>query len=130
MKNTCPQNESELEGKLSEPSDAVIKVARSMEGDFVVLGAGGKMGPTLAMMLKKAVPDKTVYAVSRFSDRSIVSRLETAGVTPISADLLEPEDHRLLPQVRNVFYLIGRKFGSTGKQHLIRFLIKSRAVSM
>ncbi len=118
MKSTCPKNEHELERMLSEPSGAVIDVVGALEGECVVLGAGGKMGPSLAMMLKKAAPDKTVYAVSRFSDGSIVSRLETAGVTPISADLLEPEDHPLLPHVRNVFYLIGMKFGSTGKQPL------------
>lgn len=118
MKNACPKNENELEGMLSEPSEAVIEVVGALEGECVVLGAGGKMGPTLAMMLKRAAPDKTVYAVSRFSNSSIVSRLETAGVTPISADLLEPEDHRLLPPVRNVFYLVGMKFGSTGKQPL------------
>jgi len=103
---------------LSEPSEAVIEVVRALEGEFAVLGAGGKMGPTLAMMLKKAAPDKTIYAVSRFSDRSIVARLEKAGVKPISADLLDLDDHRLLPQVRNVYYLVGMKFGSTGQQPL------------
>jgi nucleoside-diphosphate-sugar epimerase len=118
MKNTCPNNESELERILSEPSEAVVEVVRALEGEFAVLGAGGKMGPTLAMMLKRAAPDRTIYAVSRFSDRSTADRLEKAGVTPISADLLDPADHRLLPQARNVYYLVGMKFGSTGKQPL------------
>jgi hypothetical protein len=119
MKITCPNNESELERILSEPSQAVIEVLMLLKVEFVVLGAGGKMGPTLAMMLKRAVPDRTIYAVSRFSDRSIVTRLEKTGITPISTDILDPVNLQLLPQARNVFYLVGMKFGSTGKQPLL-----------
>ena len=76
MKNRADLDEHGLEDKLSEPSEATRKVLAAMKGDVVVLGAGGKMGPTLAMMLKKASDKKNIYAVSRFSDKDIRSRIE------------------------------------------------------
>ncbi|MBN1815861.1 MAG: NAD(P)-dependent oxidoreductase [Sedimentisphaerales bacterium] len=118
MNTSYPYNESELERMLSQPSEAAIETFRTIEGDIAVLGAGGKMGPTLAMMLKKAAPDKRIYAVSRFSDKSIASRLERAGIVPIMADLLEPADHKQLPDVANVYYLVGMKFGAADRPPL------------
>ena len=89
-----------------------------MDGDIVVLGAGGKMGPTLAMMLRKAAPERTIYAVSRFSDREAKGRIEEAGAETITVDLLDESLYGRLPDVPNVFYLAGMKFGATGKQPL------------
>jgi len=111
-------DENGLEDILSEPVEATRKVVAGLNGDIVVLGAGGKMGPTLAMMLKKASPGKRIYAVSRFSDKAVRSRIERAQVETIEADLLDESHYRKLPDVENVFYLAGMKFGSTGNQPL------------
>lgn len=111
-------DENGLEDILSEPTEATKKNVTGLSGDIVVLGAGGKMGPTLTMMLKKASPGKRIYAVSRFSDKAVRSRIEQAQVETIEADLLDESHYRKLPDVENVFYLAGMKFGSTGNQPL------------
>ena len=111
-------DESGLEDILSEPVEATKKIVAGLAGDIVVLGAGGKMGPTLAMMLKKASPGRRIYAVSRFSDKAVRSRIEQAQIETIEADLLDESHYRKLPDVENVFYLAGMKFGSTGNQPL------------
>ncbi len=111
-------DENGLEDILSEPTEATKKIVAGIAGDIVVLGAGGKMGPTLAMMLKKASPGKKIYAVSRFSDKEVRSRIEQAQVETIEADLLNESHYRKLPDVENVFFLAGMKFGSTGNQPL------------
>ncbi|MHC4203714.1 MAG: NAD-dependent epimerase/dehydratase family protein [Planctomycetota bacterium] len=111
-------DENGLEDILSEPTEATKKIVAGLNGDIVVLGAGGKMGPTLAMMLKKASPEKKIYAVSRFSDKTVRSRIERAKVETIEADLLDESHYHKLPDVENVFYLAGMKFGSTGNQPL------------
>jgi len=107
-----------LEDILSEPTEATRKALAQTSGDIVVLGAGGKMGPTLAMMLKKASSDKNVYALSRFSDKAVRGRIEQAGIETIELDLLDESHYSQLPNVANVFYLAGMKFGATGNQPL------------
>ena len=107
-------DERGLEDILGEPTEATKNVLGGLEGDIVVLGAGGKMGPTLAMMLKKAADQKTVYAVSRFSNKPIKTRIEQAGIKTIELDLLDESRYCQLPAVENVFYLAGMKFGATG----------------
>ena len=111
-------DENGLEDILSEPTVATKKIVAGLRGEIVVLGAGGKMGPTLAMMLKKALPGKKIYAVSRFSDKSVRSRIEQAQVETIEADLLDESHYRKLPDAENIFFLAGMKFGSTGNQPL------------
>lgn len=111
-------DENGLEDILSEPTEATKKVLANLSGDIVVLGAGGKMGPTLALMLKKASPDKKIYAVSRFSDKAVRSRIEQAQIKTIEVDLLDESNYNKLPDAENVFYLAGMKFGSTGNQPL------------
>jgi nucleoside-diphosphate-sugar epimerase len=111
-------DENGLEETLSEPIEATKKIVAGLSGDIVILGAGGKMGPTLAMMLKKASDNKRIYAVSRFSDRAVRSRIEQAQIETIEADLLDESHYGKLPDVENVFYLAGMKFGSTGNQPL------------
>jgi nucleoside-diphosphate-sugar epimerase len=118
MKDIANLDERGLEDVLSEPSEAVIQALAATVGDIVVLGAGGKMGPTLAMMLKKASPQKNVYAVSRFSDKTVRSRMKQAEIKTIEADLLDESVYRTLPDAENVFYLAGMKFGATGNQPL------------
>ena len=111
-------DEATLEKLLSEPTEATRRVVTSLDGDIVVLGAGGKMGPTLAMMLKKADPAKTIYAVSRFSDGDVEKRIADAGIETISLDLLDESTYSQLPDAANVFYLAGMKFGASGNQPL------------
>ena len=111
-------DESGLERVLSEPSEQARETVGSLKGDIVVLGAGGKMGPTLAMMLKKGCREKKVYAVSRFTDRAVKERLEEAGVRTVEADLLDEACYDKLPMAANVYYLAGMKFGATGNQPL------------
>ena len=118
-------DERALEDILSEPTDATKELIAGLNGDIVVLGAGGKMGPTLAMMLRKASSGKNIYAVSRFSvrspkdsDKAVRTRIERAGIKTIQADLLDESLYSQLPDVENVFYLAGMKFGSTGNQPL------------
>jgi nucleoside-diphosphate-sugar epimerase len=126
MINISELDENGLEDILSEPAEETKKIVAGLSGDIVVLGAGGKMGPTLAMMLKKASPGKRIYAVSRFSDKAVRIRIEQhrkasltgAQIETIEADLLDESHYRKLPDVENVFYLAGMKFGSTGNQPL------------
>ena len=118
MNDITVLDESRLENILSEPSDATRNALAGLSGDIVVLGAGGKMGPTLAMMLRKTSPDKRIYAVSRFSDKAAQARIEKAGITTLEVDLLDEAQYSKLPRVENVFYLAGMKFGSSGNQPL------------
>ena len=117
-KDVLHMDERGLEDWLSEPLAATCAVLKATQGDVAVLGAGGKMGPTLAMMLKKAAPQKNVYAVSRFSDKQARGRIEERGAKIVEADLLDESAYDRLPDVPNVFYLAGMKFGATGNQPL------------
>ncbi|MEN6577697.1 MAG: NAD-dependent epimerase/dehydratase family protein [Phycisphaerales bacterium] len=111
-------DEGGLEELLSEPAAGTRETLAQAPGDVAVLGAGGKMGPTLAMMVKKAAPQKTVYAVSRFSDMRVRERLAAQGVEIVEADLLDESAYARLPEVPTVLYLAGMKFGATGNQPL------------
>lgn len=113
--------ESMLDEMLSRPSAAVIKDMKTLSGDIMIIGAGGKVGPTLAVMAKRAVKeaglDKRVIAVSRFSDPFAANALAQAGVEMIRCDLTNPDEIRALPKVKNIVYMLGRKFGTTGNAH-------------
>ncbi len=111
-------DEQDLEDMLSEPSTRTAEALADVEGNIAVLGAGGKMGPTLVMMLKKAVPDRSIYAVSRFSDKTARARIESIGVDTVELDLLDESQYSRLPDAENVFFLAGMKFGSSGNQPL------------
>ncbi|MBP7049434.1 MAG: NAD(P)-dependent oxidoreductase [Phycisphaerae bacterium] len=118
MMDMSQVDECGLEDLLSEPVSGTREALAQMAGDVAVLGAGGKMGPTLAMMAKKAAPEKVVYAVSRFTDRKVADRLADHGIEIVEADLLDESAYARLPDVPNVLYLAGRKFGATGNQPL------------
>ncbi len=118
MNDVTALDEGGLENVLSEPADATRKVLADLSGDIVVLGAGGKMGPTLAMMLRKAAPERNIYAVSRFSDEAARARIERVGIKTIELDLLDESQYAKLPRAQNVFFLAGMKFGSSGNQPL------------
>jgi len=115
-------SEEQLEQMLSTPSRRLIEDVRRLDGDIMLLGAGGKMGPTLAKLaveaMRAAGVDKKVYAVSRFSEPGLMDKLAAGGVEAISCDLLDDEALQALPDVPNVIFMAGTKFGTTGKEHL------------
>ncbi|MHC4997169.1 MAG: NAD-dependent epimerase/dehydratase family protein [Planctomycetota bacterium] len=112
----------QLEDLLSEPTEGVIDTMRRMEGDLIMLGVGGKMGPTLARMARRASDaagvDRRVIAVSRFADDALPRRLESNGIEAIRCDLLDTDAVRQLPDAPNVLYMVGLKFGTQENQAL------------
>lgn len=111
----------ELEDLLSRPTDQVCEVLRGLSGDLVLLGAGGKMGLSLARMARRAW-DRVghrgrVIAVSRFGQGG-QERFHSRGIDTLRCDLLNPEELATLPEVENVIAMTGRKFGSTGDEPL------------
>ena len=115
-------SDQQLDSLLTQPSEADIAFARRLRGDTMVLGAGGKMGPTLALRLLRAVRSadrkSRVIAVSRFQDSDTQRELHEAGVDTYACDLLDPDSLKSLPRVQNVIFLAGRKFGSAGDPDL------------
>lgn len=105
-----------LEEFMSTPPPGLVEDLGRLEGDLLVLGVGGKVGPTLAMMAKRAAPWKRVLGVARFSDRGVRDRLEAAGVETLGCDLLDRPAVKALPLVPNVVYMAGRKFGTAGEE--------------
>ncbi|MDR6859683.1 NAD(P)-dependent oxidoreductase [Variovorax guangxiensis] len=108
----------QLEELLSRPSDALVQTLERVEGDILVLGVGGKMGPTLARMAKRASPGRQVIGVARFSEPGLRERLQAQGIRCIEADLLSREALAALPEAPNVVFMAGRKFGSSGSEWL------------
>jgi len=111
-------NEAALDEFMTRPSRALAKSLNALSGDIMVLGVGGKMGPTLARLAKRAAPAKTVYGVARFSTPSLRSKLEAHGIETIQADLLDRKALAELPKPENVVFMAGRKFGSSGSESL------------
>jgi nucleoside-diphosphate-sugar epimerase len=118
----APTDEAALEQALSAPSPAAVHALAPLDGDIMVLGAGGKMGPTLARMARRAldaagVPRegsgaRRVYAVARFSDTALPDQLASHGVVPLRADLTRASALAALPDAPNVLHLVGQKFGT------------------
>jgi nucleoside-diphosphate-sugar epimerase len=112
----------ELEARLTEPTEDLIRDLSRVDGDLLILGAGGKMGPSLAKLAARAIRagglSKRVIGVSRYSDPEVRKDLERHGVETVSCDLLDDEELQRLPDVANVIYMVGYKFGTTGKEHL------------
>ncbi|MFI8687571.1 NAD-dependent epimerase/dehydratase family protein [Rossellomorea sp. NPDC077527] len=111
----------ELEDFMTEPSQDLMNDLATLEGDIMILGVGGKMGPTLAKLTKRAIDEaglnKKVYGVSRFSSPDLRNELNAFGIHTISVDLLKDEDLKTLPEVKNIIYMAGNKFGTTGNEH-------------
>ncbi len=108
----------ELEDFMTAPSPELVRDLQALEGDIMVLGVGGKMGPTLARMAKRAAPGRRVIGVARFSEAGLRQRLESQGVECIACDLLDHAALQTLPQVRNIVFMAGHKFGSAGNPSL------------
>jgi nucleoside-diphosphate-sugar epimerase len=108
--------ERELDALLASPSAKLTDDMRKLDGDLMILGAGGKMGPTLALLAQNALRDagnqSRVIAVSRFTDPYSIELLRSEGVQTISANLLNPGTLDSLPDVPNIIYMAGRKFGT------------------
>lgn len=109
-------SESDLLDLLTQPSEALIEFIATVDGPLVVLGAGGKMGPTLCVRAQRAARAASssvqVIAVSRFSDKQLQAWLESEGVKTIACDLMDREMLKHLPDAQHVIYLVGMKFGT------------------
>jgi len=99
---------------MTRPTPALESDLAQTQGDILVLGVGGKMGPTLARMAKRAAPGRRVIGVARFSDQGLRAKLEGWGVECIACDLLERAALERLPRAPNVVFMAGHKFGAAG----------------
>jgi hypothetical protein len=110
----------DLYKKLLRPSEDLISDMRNLDGDVLILGVGGKMGPALAKLAREAVNaagvQKKVMGAARFSEPGLRDELEQQGIETFSVDLLDESALAALPDVKNVLYLAGTKFGTTGKE--------------
>ena len=120
MSATCPfavGDQAALDELLSRPHRATVEALRAAQGDLLILGAGGKMGPSLARMARRATDEagdsRRVVAVSRFSDAAARTALDDAGVETVAGDLIDPEFVETLPTFPNVVYMVGLKFGTS-----------------
>jgi len=113
-----PFNTAVLEDRLSTPSEMTVASMGRIAGDILILGAGGKMGPSLAQMARRASDEagvsRRVIAVSRFSDPRVKSSLEASGVETIQGDLMDEAFVAALPKCENIIYMVGLKFGTDG----------------
>ena len=103
-----------LDELLCRPSQALIDDLRKVDGDIMILGVAGKMGPTLAGLAKAAAPERRVIGVARFSDPAVKDWLQARGVETINCDLLDEAAIKALPKVPNIVFMAGRKFGAEG----------------
>jgi nucleoside-diphosphate-sugar epimerase len=119
---TAIEDEAHLEETLARPSPADVAFARDLHGDVLVLGAGGKMGPSMARRIRRAAEAAgvrpRVMAASRFSEPGLAASLEKDGIEAIPCDLLDPAQVARLPFAANVLFLAGRKFGSADRPDL------------
>src|SRR3979490_1114362 len=103
-----------LDELLCRPSQALIDDLRKVDGDIMVLGVAGKMGPTLAGLAERGLPDRRVIGVARFSDANVKAWLEARGIETLNCDLLDEAAIKALPEAKNIVFMAGRKFGAEG----------------
>ncbi len=115
-------SEAELEQRLAQPSDDDAAAMSALDGDILILGAGGKMGPSLAKLARHATDavgtKKRIIAVARFSEPHVAADLNASGIETISCDLLDPGALQRLPDAPNVIFMAARKFGTSGSEYL------------
>ena len=118
----CMAEINERYQALLQPSDALVADIAALDGDILILGAGGKMGPALARLAKSAIDKagltKKVIGVARFTEPGLQDELEQQGIETYQADLLDDQQLASLPDAGNILYLAGTKFGTTGKESL------------
>ena len=111
---------AELDDRLSTPRPELVSDLRKLEGDILILGAGGKLGPSLARLAVRAVAagggGRRVIAVSRFRQGGLADALRADGADVITADIDDDGALRSLPDAPNVIFLVGAKFGATGRE--------------
>ena len=111
-----------LDAFLSLPHPELVEMMKRLEGDIMILGIAGKMGVTMGMQaveaIKAAGVEKKVYGVARFSNPEERIKLDKAGIITIPCDLMERDQIEKLPQVPNVIFMAGRKFGTGGSEEL------------
>jgi hypothetical protein len=116
------RTEAELEELLSRPDDKTVQAMAAIEGDLLILGAGGKMGPSLVRLARRACDQagvkKRVIAVARFTNPKLPAELAELNVETITCDLLDREALAKLPDIANVVFMAARKFGTSGGEHL------------
>jgi nucleoside-diphosphate-sugar epimerase len=119
---TSIESVERLEDLLSEPTAGVVETLGRLDGDLILLGVGGKMGPTLARMARRASDlagvRRRIIGVSRFTAGDLPARLAAHGVEPVACDLLDPDQLAALPDAANVVFMTGMKFGATGQEAL------------
>ena len=111
-----------LEDFIAEPYPETVELMKELDGDILILGVSGKMGPTLAMLavnaIKKSGVQKKVIGAATFRDEKLRDRLESFGIETIKCDLLNIDEVRALPNAKNVIFMAGRKFGEVGSEAL------------
>jgi nucleoside-diphosphate-sugar epimerase len=115
--DTLPETISDLaalDDLLCRPSQALIDDLGKVDGDIMILGVAGKMGPTLAGLAKAALPDRRIIGVARFSDARVKQWLQARGVETLNCDLLDETAVNALPKIPNIVFMAGRKFGAEG----------------
>ena len=110
----------ELENKLSEPSKRLLEDIAKIQGDIMILGLGGKMGPSLAKLLKRAIDavgiSKKVIGASRFTNEALYNEMVDFGIECYRSDLLDDAALNKLPGAENIIYMAGNKFGTAGNE--------------
>jgi nucleoside-diphosphate-sugar epimerase len=116
------ENVAELEELLSRPREADVAAMAELKGNLLILGVGGKMGPSLAALARrasdKAGVKRRIVAVARFSNSDLPKELSAQGIETIASDLLESGALDRLPDMPNVIFMAARKFGSSGAEQL------------
>jgi nucleoside-diphosphate-sugar epimerase len=116
-RDTLPETISDiaaLDELLCRPSQALIDDLAKVDGDIMILGVAGKMGPTLAGLARAALPGRRIIGVARFSDPSVKTWLEARGIETLNCDLLDEAAIEALPKTENIVFMAGRKFGAEG----------------
>lgn len=112
------RTKKELLELMTTPSPRLIDDVKKIKGDIMILGAGGKVGPAMAIKAQRAVQaagsTSKVIAVSLFDYPDAADSMRNAGVTVIEADVSDPSQLAALPDAENIIYMIGKKFGTTG----------------
>jgi len=113
---------AELEERLARPSAGLVDDLGRLDGDIMILGAGGKLGPSLVRLALNATGgDRRIIAVSRFSEPGLAEALEGEGASVVRADVADERELRELPEAPNVVFLVGAKFGTQGREHATWF---------
>ncbi len=113
---------AELEERLARPSAGLVSDLAGLDGDIMILGAGGKLGPSLVRLALNATGrDRRIIAVSRFSEPGLADGLQGEGATVVRADVADERALRELPEAPNVVFLVGAKFGTQGREHATWF---------